>query len=228
MFFIFFYYTCMEFHIIIWSYMRIISLLLSFCAIVLLPCTLFAQTKLTKEEAKKLQNELKTLAKNPQKLKSAKIELEELSVTENMRNAQTLDLQAKIKKQENELKSLEEDINNQKVELNKMSIALQAPQKVKVNKIPTNARAIYRVQIGAYRNAEIAQTLQSTDNFEIEPIESENGMKRYLVGKFTSFQEANKLVQKLRKTGAQAFAVGYLDGKRLGNLKEMPVEFMQK
>jgi hypothetical protein len=186
---------------------------------------------LSKEETKRLQAELKALAKSPEKLKAQKAESEELSVTENVRNAQLIDMKAKLKKQENEIAKADNDILTSKLAVDKLSVALQTPTPPKtgagnVNKNTTQSRAIYRVQIGAYINPNIAQVMQSQESFEIEPMDT--GMKRYLVGKFVSYQEANRFTQKLRAVGAQAFMVGYLDGKRLGNLKEMPVEFMQK
>lgn len=188
-----------------------------------LPCALPAQ-KLSKEETKKLQAELKTLAKNPDKLKAQKKISEELTSTENMRNAQYIDMKSKIKAQENNIKALDDQITTHNIELGKLNVSLQAPQTP--TKVDAPKRAIYRIQIGAYSNGTLAQALQNQQNFEVEPIE--NGLKRYLVGKFTSYKEADKLVVKLRNIGAQAFIVGYLDGKRLGNLKEMPSEFMQK
>jgi len=172
--------------------------------------------KLSKEEAKKLQAELKILAKNPEKFKEQKKQFEELGVNENMRNAKFINLNAQFKTQETDTKALDDQIIEQKTLLGKQSVILQTPK----------IRAVYRVQIGAYNSIEVAQMLQNQLNFEIETLPT--GMKRYLVGKFTSFQEANNLVQKLRNTGAQAYTVGYLDGTRLNNLKEMPVELMLK
>lgn len=200
-----------------------------FCLVLASPTCLLAQ-KLSKEEAKRLQAELKALAKSPEKLKAQKAESEEHSVTENVRNAQLIDMKAKLKKQENELAKADNDILTNKLALDKLSVALQTPPKNtgigNLNKNATQTRALYRVQIGAYINPNIAQVMQTQENFEIETMDT--GMKRYLVGKFVSYQEANRFTQKLRTVGAQAFMVGYLDGKRLGNLKEMPVEFMQK
>ncbi len=199
------------------------SILLSITLTLGSSCLLNAQ-KLSKEEGKKLQAELKVFAKNPEKLKAQKVEVEELTSTENMRNAQYIDMKSKIRKQENELKTIDDNITTQRLELGKLNIALQSPQNI--TKVLTQSRAIYRVQIGAYSNLMLAQALQTQANFEVETME--NGAKRYLVGKFVSLNEAYKLVQKLRNTGAQAFAVGYLDNKRLDNLKEMPTEFMPK
>lgn len=194
--------------------------LLNLCLMLCLPTVLFAQQKLSKDEAKKLKQELNALSKSLEKWKAQKTEAEELKVTENIRNATLLDLKSRANKQDSESRLKDNEILAQKAELDKLSPSLQSPQTT------TQNRASYRVQVGAYFNSALAQALQAQQSFEIETMD--NGMKRYLVGKFTSFNEANKFTEKLRQTGAQAFVVGYLDGKRLTNLKEMPDEFKQK
>jgi hypothetical protein len=195
-----------------------------FIALFCLPITLFAQ-KISKEEQKRLQAELKALAKQPEKLKALKAESEELMVTENVRNAQFINLNAKLKQQETDIKKLDETVA--RAEADKNSPILKSPQEGNViNKNNTKSLAMFRVQIGAYLSPQLAQSLQVKEGFEIEPMD--NGMKRYLIGYFVSFQEAQVFKERLVRLGAQAYTVGYLNGKRVENLKDMPTQYLQR
>lgn len=86
-----------------------------------------------------------------------------------------------------------------------------------------NTKAFFRVQIGAYRNKRLAKNLNTKYKFITEV--GGNGLKKYLIGDFPSYEEAKKLTQYLARKGAQAFVVGYLDNKRLSSLRQMPKEY---
>jgi hypothetical protein len=66
--------------------------------------------------------------------------------------------------------------------------------------------------------------LSKNVNFSVE--EGENGAKKYMLGNFNSYKEAKRFSEKLVNRGAQAYVVGYLDGQRVVNLKQMPQEYL--
>ncbi len=186
----------------------IYSICLSLLLIFTLPTLLYAQKK-------KKDKKLSLTVEQWQNLKK---EMKQFEADIQLRNAQELDLKSQASQQQILLEKAEKDILANENELGKLrgTNILKEPLKPK-------SRAYYRVQIGAYFNPALAQALQNQQNFEIEPLE--NGMKRYLVGKFTKFGEATKFAEKLRNANQQAFVVGYLDDKRIENLKQMPDEF---
>lgn len=82
-----------------------------------------------------------------------------------------------------------------------------------------NTKCSFSVQIGAYKSKDLTQYMESNPNFGIET--DENGYKKYLLGFFTSYWEAKKFSEYLNKLGAQTYVVGFYNGKRVPDLKDM-------
>ncbi|NJL13818.1 MAG: SPOR domain-containing protein [Microscillaceae bacterium] len=164
-----------------------------------------------------LDSEIKALRKNPAQYKALKEEdryLKQEVATHRLVLEQMRDEEARAKSR---LLEQDQQIALLRQEINQLSMRLTSPS------IASSAKAYFRVQIGAYRNAKLATALAENTRFFIE--DHPNQMKRFLLGNFTSYWEAQKLVDKLKKEGAQAFVVGYLNNTRLANLKEMPQEY---
>lgn len=183
----------------------------------LISCFAFAQ-KLTKEEERALKNELKKLS--VEQWKSQKDEEKLLSEQVKNKNQQ-------FKLKDNELNDLNTQVQLKETRMEQLNSELSTLSRklMSGNDVVTSEGAFFRVQIGAYQNKKIAKFLKKYNNFEIE--EGENGMKRYLVGSFKSYWEAKNLSEKLTDRGAQAFVVGYLDGARVPNLKQMPEKYIK-
>ncbi|GAB4408517.1 MAG: hypothetical protein OHK0053_35250 [Microscillaceae bacterium] len=164
-----------------------------------------------------LDSEIKALLKNPAQYKALKEEdryLKQEVATHQLVLEQMRDEEVRAKSR---LLEQDQQIALLRQEINQLSMRLTSPAVV------ASGKAFFRVQIGAYRNANLASALAENARFFIE--DHPNQMKRFLLGNFASYWEAQRLVDKLKKEGAQAFVVGYLNNTRLANLKEMPQEY---
>jgi hypothetical protein len=73
---------------------------------------------------------------------------------------------------------------------------------------------IFKVQIGSYRNKDLAKYFDKNPNFSGD-VDSD-GIKRYTLGSFTDYWEADNFKKYLREMGvAEAWTVPYRDGKRV-------------
>lgn len=186
------------------------------CLFLLSAFTAYTQN-LTREERKSLERELRDLERNPERFKALKEEDKQLT---REINAKKISL-SEIFDQYSE----EQDLLNQK---EKKLIELRDEVWRSGNRLTSTSdktpqEVVFRVQIGSYRNPRLANKLNSTSNFFIE--DSPQGTKRYMMGTFQSYWEAKYFAGQLIGNGAQAFVVGYLNGLRIENLKQMPENY---
>ncbi len=186
--------------------------------------------KLSKEEEKALKNEIGNLIKNPELYQNMKKGDEENSLR--MR-----EIAKDIFRKQKELNELKQKLNaSTEVEKSKMA-ALETKKSKKLstsNVIKEESEkedappppVIFRVQIGAYQNKYLSNVLKNQQNFFIE--NKDNQMKRYVLGKFTRYEEAQSFAQYLNQRGAVAFVVVYFTEKRLENIKELPENYRPK
>jgi hypothetical protein len=192
-----------------------------FCFISL---TTFAQ-KIGKEEERALNAELRDLQKNPGKYQQLKTYDKELldmikskQAQKNQLNYQKTTLSQQLAERETALVKLNRELAN--TNTNNPS----TPRKLTSGNDGKTHEVVFRVQVGAYRNPKLARILNKNVNFSVE--EGENGAKKYMLGNFNSYKEAKRFSEKLVNRGAQAYVVGYLDGQRVVNLKQMPQEYL--
>ncbi|MCU0445659.1 MAG: SPOR domain-containing protein [Microscillaceae bacterium] len=181
-----------------------------------------AQQKMDKEEERALKAELKDARRNLEKFNQMKNDDKELSDMIKTRQAQKnqLTYQANMLKQQ---------LAERETALVKLNREASNPNPATGRKLTSGNdgkahEVVFRVQVGAYRNPKLARMLNKNVNFSIE--EGENGAKKYMVGNFNSYKEAKSFCEKLVNRGAQAYVVGYLDGQRVVNLKQMPSEYL--
>ena len=73
---------------------------------------------------------------------------------------------------------------------------------------------LYKVQIGAFKNFDLREYFNNTENFSGE-IDAD-GTMRYTLGVFKEYWEADKFKQFLRKMGVKgAWVVAFKDGVRV-------------
>ena len=72
----------------------------------------------------------------------------------------------------------------------------------------------FRIQIGSYRNFDISAKATPGSNFNAE--KSPEGLNRYTIGQFRTFEEADAFKADVIKMGIKdAIVVGYKDGQRI-------------
>ena len=73
---------------------------------------------------------------------------------------------------------------------------------------------VFKVQIGAFKNKDLSKYLEASDNFSGEV--DENGLKRYSLGVFRDYWEADTFKKYLREMGVKdAWIVSFKDGQRV-------------
>jgi hypothetical protein len=81
---------------------------------------------------------------------------------------------------------------------------------------PSTAKAgvVYKVQIGAFRNKDLTKYFNNNKNFsgDVDP----DGAKKYTLGEFVEYWEADNFKKYLREMGVKdAWIVAYKDGNRV-------------
>jgi hypothetical protein len=77
---------------------------------------------------------------------------------------------------------------------------------------------VYKVQIGSFKNKDLTKYFDNNPNFsgDIDP----DGTKKYTLGVFTDYWEADKFKKALREMGVKgAWIVAYKNGQRV-NVKD--------
>lgn len=161
--------------------------------------------QMTKEESKEWAKKIKSLT--PESYKQLVEEKEALST-------EVIKL-----KQENEvLKAQVSDLNTklkaaQAAQEERQQAAAAAAANVPVNTMAAKG-VIYKVQIGAFKNKDLSKYFENNKNFSGE-IDAD-GTKKYTLGSFPTYWEADNFKKYLREMGvSDAWVVAYKDGKRI-------------
>lgn len=174
--------------------------------------------ELSRQERKILEKELKVLKKDLEKFKEIKDEDRNLSQNIAQKRTKLAQEFTKLNQKQDSLNQLERRLTSLRDEEWQLS-----------NKLTSSgfglqdSEVLFRVQIGAYRNPRLAKKLSEQGGFFMD--DSPEGIKRYMIGTFNSYWEAKSFVGELNSSGAQAFVVGYLQGNRIENLKQMPEKY---
>jgi DNA repair exonuclease SbcCD ATPase subunit len=189
---------------------------LTIIAIVLFSYSCFFSKNIQAQDMKELKKQVK------------KLKIEDLK---NLKNQE--------QKLEEDFIQKQQEINNKKAQLDKTNkeeikkrnegIAYLEEQVRKIKKDRTevnaskkdrnNTKCSFSVQIGAYKNKDLTQYMESNPNFAVES--NEEGYKKYMLGFFTSYWEAKSFSKYLNNLGAQTYVAGFYDGKRVPELKDM-------
>jgi len=179
------------------------KIFLPIALIVSVVLTSFGQ--MTKEETKEWAKKLKALT--PENYKQLIVERE------------TLTTEAEKLRQENSVtKAQIDDLNTklkaaQEVQETKQQVAAAAQSNVPVNTMAAKG-VVYKVQIGAFKNRDLSKYFENNKNFSGEV--DADGTKKYTLGSFPTYWEADNFKKYLREMGvSDAWVVAYKDGKRI-------------
>jgi hypothetical protein len=174
----------------------------------------FAQ--LSKAEKKEWKKKAKEYSKNPAELKSL-IEAKQTAETDNSTlkgqvstlNNQVSDKNAKITDLEDQLSKMRGDLTSTKAELAQLKETPPAPSPMDFSK-----GVVFKVQIGAFKNKDLAKYFDNNPNFGGEA--TEKGEQRFTIGVFRDYWEADKFKKYMREMGVKdAWIVPFKDGVRV-------------
>lgn len=138
-------------------------------------------------------------------------------------------LDEKVKSLENDKLNHEQEITALKEEIEKLkSSSVKMPKEKgekdishnNLHRQSANSKGIvFKVQIGAFKNKNLSKYLDNNKNFSGEV--DDDGTKKYTLGYFTDYWEADTFKKYLREMGVKdAWVVPYKDGQRL-NIKDV-------
>ena len=174
----------------------------------------FAQ--LSKAEKKEWKKKAKEYSKNPAELKSL-IEAKQTAETDNSTlkgqvstlNNQVSDKNAKITDLEDQLSKMRGDLTSTKAELAQLKETPPTPSPMDFSK-----GVVFKVQIGAFKNKDLAKYFDNNPNFGGEA--TEKGEQRFTIGVFRDYWEADKFKKYMREMGVKdAWIVPFKDGVRV-------------
>jgi hypothetical protein len=173
----------------------------------------FAQ--LSKKEKKEWKKKAKEFAKNPANLKTL-VETKQVVETDNSAlkgqvstlNSQISDKSAKIAELEDQISKMRSELTSTKAEL------AQLKETPVINPMDFSKGVVFKVQIGAFKNKDLAKYFDNNPNFGGEA--TDKGEQKYTIGVFRDYWEADKFKKYMRDMGVKdAWIVPFKDGQRV-------------
>ena len=171
----------------------------------------FAQ--MTKEEEKEWAKKIKTLT--PESYKQLVSDKETLSTENDQLKSQNNDLQTKVTEKDAEIANLNKQLQDAMAAKQQEPTATPSTQTTTPHHTEGGAKGvIYKVQIGVFKNKDLSKYFENNPNFSGET--DADGTKKYTLGSFTSYWEAENFKKYLREMGVKdAWVVAYKNGKRV-------------
>lgn len=173
----------------------------------------FAQ--LSKKEKKEWKKKAKEFAKNPANLKTL---VETKQVVENDNSAmkgQISTLNNEVSDKTSKIAELEDQISKMRSELTSTKAELaQLREAPPINPMDFSKGVVFKVQIGAFKNKDLAKYFDNNPNFGGEA--TDKGEQKYTIGVFRDYWEADKFKKYMRDMGVKdAWIVPFKDGQRV-------------
>ena len=187
-------------------------------AIVVLLCfglTYNASAQLSKKEKKEWKKQMKDL--DVEAFKKLVEEKESLESQVAGLNSQVSSLQAKANEKTTEADRLNAQVKDLQNQLAEATSSKAKPDANNMDISGNSTRVVkgvaFKVQIGAFRNKDLAKYFENNGSFDGEV---DNSTQRYTLGTFTDYWEADKFKKYLREMGVKdAWIVAYKDGQRV-------------
>lgn len=200
------------------KYLWIVALLLVTLTVV--PETVQAQ-ELSRKERKRLKKQQKRRLKELKKMGAEEFQKLQDQQQETKERAAALEselesVKGQLESKDSEIRQLNDQVRRLEAQLQEAQAELEA--KPEIQNVPLSNQydegLVFRVQIGAYRDKNLEQYLETSENFngETDP----QGLQIYTLGNFRDYWEADKFKKYLRAMGVKdAWIVPYQDGNRV-------------
>lgn len=189
----------------------------------------FAQ--LSKKEKKEWKKKAKEYAKNPANLKQLVEDKDAVSGQLAALNQKVTELQSSMSDKDARIAELEDQLSRSRSELTSARAEIaQLKENPVVNPMDFSKGVVFKVQIGAFKNKDLAKYFENNPNFGGEV--RENEPQKITIGIFRDYWEADKFKKYMREMGVKdAWIVPYRDGQRVeikdvleGVVAEKPAE----
>src|ERR671912_1012807 len=205
------------------------SIIVFFCLVLLTVSTQsFAQ--LSKKEKKEWKKKAKEYAKNPSNLKQLTEDKQTADNTVTSLNQKVAQLQSSATEKDSKIAELEDQLSQARAQLSTANAELTALKENPSNSMDFSKGVVFKVQIGAFKNKNLAKYFENNPNFGGEVKEGEP--QKVTIGIFRDYWEADTFKKYMREMGVKdAWIVPYRDGARVeikdvleGVVAEKPVE----
>ncbi|MFN8437315.1 MAG: Ezrin/radixin/moesin family protein [Cytophagales bacterium] len=177
--------------------------------------SIFSQTD--EKEWKKKLKELTPLQYKAQveELEAAKSELNNKSTELSSLQEKITALEAANKEKDEKIASLQTSAHAAKAtETTKSTLLSNTPPPAATSKTTSNKGVVFKVQIGAFKNKDLVKYFNNNPNFTGDV--DTDGTKKYTLGAFRDYWEADNFKKYLREMGVtDAWIVAYKDGARV-------------
>ncbi len=190
------------------------GLTLFFCLALIFSTTqIFAQ--LSKQEKKEWKKKAKEFAKNPANLKQLTEEKQAAEGQLSSLNQRVTQLQSTMSDKDARIAELEDQLSQTRTQLTTSRAELaQLKETPVVNPMDFSKGVIFKVQIGAFKNKDLAKYFENNPNFGGEVKEGEP--QKVTIGIFRDYWEADTFKKYMREMGVKdAWIVPYRDGQRV-------------
>ena len=138
---------------------------------------------------------------------SQQSEIENLAQQAASKDTQVGDLQKQISRMQAVYTAAEREIEK----LKSKPATTYTPKEV--NGEDFNVGVVFKVQVGAFRKMDLKKYAESSEDFKEESMDE---LRKYIIGNFRVYDDANVLKRYLREMGVEdAWIVPYRDGKRV-------------
>ncbi|SKC74830.1 coiled-coil domain-containing protein [Ohtaekwangia koreensis] len=205
-------------------------LTLFFClAFIFSSSLVFAQ--LSKQEKKEWKKKAKEFSKSPESLKQMTEEKQAAESQVSSLNQKVTQMQSQISDKDAKIVQLEDELTQSRGQLTAAKAELsQLKEAPVINPMDFSKGVVFKVQIGAFKNKDLAKYFDNNPNFGGEVKEGEP--QKVTIGIFRDYWEADTFKKYMREMGVKdAWIVPYKDGQRVeikdvleGVVNEKPAE----
>ena len=206
--------------------------ILIFClALITFSTQTFAQ--LSKQEKKEWKKKAKEFSKNPANLKQLTEDKSAADAQVASLNEKVTQMQGSISDKDAKIAELEDQLNQSRGQLTAARAELATLKEgpaAPVNSMDFSKGVVFKVQVGAFKNKDLAKYFDNNPNFGGEVKEGEP--QKVTIGIFRDYWEADTFKKYMREMGVKdAWIVPYKDGQRVeikdvleGVVNEKPAE----
>jgi hypothetical protein len=189
-------------------------LIVFFClALIFLTTQSYAQ--LSKQEKKEWKKKAKEFARNPANLKQLSEEKQTAEGQVTSLNQRLTQLQSSVSDKDARIAELEDQLGQARTQLTSARAEIaQMKENPVVNPMDFSTGVVFKVQIGAFKNKDLAKYFENNPNFGGEVKEGEP--QKLTIGIFRDYWEADTFKKYMREMGVKdAWIVPYKDGTRV-------------
>lgn len=189
------------------------SIIVFFClALILASTQSFAQ--LSKKEKKEWKKKAKEYAKSPANLKQLTEDKQTADNTVATLNQKVSQLQSSMSEKDSKIAELEDQLSQARAQLSAANAELTALKESPSNSMDFSKGVVFKVQIGAFKNKNLAKYFENNPNFGGEA--KDNEPQKLTIGVFRDYWEADTFKKYMREMGVKdAWIVPYQDGQRV-------------